>query len=499
MVLSQLYLNAMKWTSLLQEVQVIGTPGSVNPDIQGVAYDSRMVRENYLFAALAGSKQQGSRFVNEALQRGAVALVAEVPMAHPAHVAFAQVADARRALADISCAFYEHPSKYLQTIGVTGTNGKTTASFLTKAIMAAAGRAPGLLGTVQYEIGQRRIPSTRTTPESADLQALLRQMLVAGCRSAVMEVSSHALAQKRVWGIDFDVAVFTNLTEEHLDYHRDMQGYFAAKSALFCGLGHREKKSVAVINLDDDWGRKLLGGGHPRVQEITYGLDSHAQVRAENLQLTSMGSSFLLQTPWGAAEVRLPLLGRYNVSNALASCAACGSLGIDPALMAEVLGRMPSVPGRLEAVANRRGIHVFVDYAHTADALKNVLTALRECADQRIILVFGCGGDRDRSKRAPMGSVASRMADYSIVTTDNARSEDPADIAGEVLAGFGSDRQVDMILDRSEAIARAIGLAERGDIVLIAGKGHETYQEIGHTVRPFDDREVARTVLGEEA
>ncbi len=495
MVLSQLYLDAMKWTSLLEQVQVVGKPRSVNPEIQGITYDSRKVRENYLFAALPGAKHKGEEYVKEALQRGAAAIIAETPLELPAHIAFAQVADARRALADISCAFFEFPSRYLQTIGVTGTNGKTTVSFLIKAIMMAAGRAPGLLGTVHYEIGQRLIPSSRTTPESADLQALLRQMLVAGCRSAVMEVSSHALAQKRVWGIDFDVAVFTNLTAEHLDYHRDMQNYFAAKSALFCGLGHREKKSVAVINVDDEWGRKLMGGRHNRVQEITYGLDAEAQVRAESLQMNQTGSSFTLQTPWGKADIRLGLLGRFNVSNALAACAACGSLGVDPALMAEVLSQPISVPGRLEAVANRRGIHVFVDYAHTADALKNVLGTLRECTDRRIITVFGCGGDRDRTKRAPMGSVAARMADYSIVTTDNARSEDPSEIAGAVLAGFGSGARVEMILDRAEAIARAIALAEPGDVVLIAGKGHETYQEIGHTIMPFDDAEVARTVM----
>jgi UDP-N-acetylmuramoyl-L-alanyl-D-glutamate--2,6-diaminopimelate ligase len=494
-VLSQLYLDKMKFRRLLERTQVVSRSGVADAEILGVTHDSRKVREGYLFVALRGSRRDGVEFVQEALNRGAVAVIAESSLKLPAHVCFARVADARRALADVSCAFFEDPARYLQLIGVTGTNGKTTVSFLVKAIMQADGRSPGLLGTVQYEIGQRLIPASRTTPEAPELQNMLRQMLVAGCRSAVMEVSSHALVQKRIWGIDYDVAVFTNLTEEHLDFHRDMGRYFAAKAQLFSGLGHQEKKAVAVINLDDEWSEKLLGMHNSRVQEITYGLHKNAQVRAEDLVIGARGTAFTLHTPWGDADVELPLMGRYNVSNALAACAACGALGIGPVQMAEALGEVRSVPGRLEEISNDRGIQVFVDYAHTADALQNVLRTLREFAPARIITVFGCGGDRDRTKRAAMGRISARLADHSIITTDNARTEDPQEIADEILAGFDSSQSVDVILDRREAMAVALAMAQPQDIILIAGKGHENYQEIGHSVMPFDDREVVRALL----
>jgi len=494
-VLSQLYLDTMRTKQLLENVQVIAQRGCRDLDISGIVSDSRRVHKNDLFVALPGEHQDGADYIDEALRRGAIAIASEKKMPRLPGVGWVQVADARRALAELSCAFFEEPSSYLQTIGITGTNGKTTTSFIVKAIMEAAGRVPGLIGTVQYEIGERVIPATRTTPEAPELQALLRQMLVAGCQSAVMEVSSHALAQQRVWGIDFDVGVFTNLTNEHLDYHKEMDRYFAAKSKLFSGLGHRKKRGVAVINLDDEWGRRLCDGHHLHVQEITYGFSSDAQVRAEHVNIDENGSTFDLCTPWGDEQVVLPLMGRFNISNALAACASCGALGIDPALMVDVLSRMESVPGRLEEIQNNQGIKVFVDYAHTPDALKNVLTTLRDCTDGRIIVAFGCGGDRSRDKRSMMGTMAAHMADHSIITTDNARTEDPEEIAAEVLAGFGEGMSVEVILDRREAIARAIELAKPGDLVLLAGKGHENYQIMGHTVSPFDDREEARSVL----
>ncbi|MBN1268072.1 MAG: UDP-N-acetylmuramoyl-L-alanyl-D-glutamate--2,6-diaminopimelate ligase, partial [Kiritimatiellae bacterium] len=352
------------------------------------------------------------------------------------------------------------------------------------------------IGTVRYEIGDRLIPAGRTTPEAPELQAMMDQMVQAGCQSVVMEVSSHALDQKRVWGIDFDVGVFTNLTQDHLDYHETMENYFAAKARLFHGLGQAEKLATAAINIDDPWGQQLAGINGFKVDTLTFGVHPGARVRAEDCELSPDGSSFSLRSPWGDARVNLSLLGRFNISNALAAVSACGALGIDPRLMADVLAGIQSVPGRLEAIPNRRGLKVFVDYAHTDDALKNVLTTLREITPGRILLVFGCGGNRDRTKRPRMGAVAARLADYSVVTNDNPREEDPAEIARAVVEGFGEQTHYEVLLNREEAIARAVRMAQFGDVVLIAGKGHENYQEFAHTVVPFDDREVARSLLG---
>ena len=494
-MLNPLYLNTMKLKTILESMQVAQVSGSVGMDIAGVTHDSRKVRENYLFAALPGQLHNGTDFVGDAIERGAIAVLHEDRVDLPARVTGIQASDARRALAEAACALYEFPSQELQMIGVTGTNGKTTTAFCIREFMAAAGRTPGMLGTVRYEIGKRVIPASRTTPESPDLQAMLRQMLTAGCRSAVMEVSSHALEQQRVRGIDYDVGVFTNLTREHLDYHGTMPTYFSAKAKLFDGLGQQQKKAVAVVNIDDEWGRQLLECRTARVQQVTYSGQGAADVRAEQIQLYEDRSTFALKTPWGDAPIDMPLIGRFNVSNVLAACAACGSLGVDPGLMAQVLRGMSQVPGRVEAIHNELGIRVFVDYAHTADALENVMRALREFATGRLIVVFGCGGDRDREKRPAMGRVAAYYADRSIITTDNARSEDPADIAVEVMAGFEADARVEIVLDRQEAIAHALASALPGDTVLIAGKGHENYQEIKHVIQPFDDREVVRAVL----
>lgn len=491
MILGQLCDEAMRIESVLQVIQSVTVRGDRERDITGVACDSRRVRPGHLFVALPGAHRNGAEFIGEAVRRGAIAVVAQERVARRGDATFIQVEDARRALAEIACAFYNHPSARLCAIGITGTNGKTTTAFMLRDIFRAAGRRPGMIGTVVYEIGERRIPAGRTTPEAPDVQALLDQMLRAGCDSAVMEVSSHALVQQRVWGVDFDVGVFTNLTRDHLDYHGTLERYFDAKALLFRGLGQMEKSAAAVINLDDDWGQQLanIGGGWNAA--FTYGSHPAADVRAEDVELDAEGSSFRLRSPWGDANLRLRTLGRFNVQNALAAIAAAGAVGIPLEASARALTAFTAAPGRLEPVPNRRGFRVYVDYAHTDDALRNVLGMLRGMTAGKLIVVFGCGGDRDRGKRPLMGAVAARWADLTILTSDNPRGEDPERILDDIAAGIGNTASVERIADREQAIARAIERAAPGDIVLIAGKGHENYQEFDRTVIPFDDREVA--------
>ena len=496
MLLGKLCDETMRIEALIQVIQSLTVKGPRQADIRGIACDSRQVKPGYLFVALRGTHEDGARYIQDAIERGAAAVVSEHAEWSRRDVTHIRVEDARRALAELACAFYDHPSSRLQVVGVTGTNGKTTTTYMLRDLLRADGRTPGMIGTVMYEMGRRCIPANRTTPEAADLQAMLDQMVKAGCRSAVMEVSSHALDQKRVWGIDFDVGVFTNLTRDHLDYHHTMEDYFAAKSLLFRGLGQMEKKAAAVINLDDPWGQQLANTGGGWSEAITYGAHSAAAVCAEDVEVGAAGSAFRVRTPWGAAAVRLQLMGRYNVSNALAAIAAGGALGLQPEFMAGVLEKFESAPGRLEPIPNGKGLRVYVDYAHTDDALQNVLSTLREIAPKRLLVVFGCGGDRDKSKRPLMAAAAAQWADYAIVTSDNPRTEDPAQIVEEIAAGFGHSTRFEKILDREQAIARAFEMARRDDVVLIAGKGHENYQEFARTVIPFDDREVARRLLG---
>ncbi|MBI2441529.1 MAG: UDP-N-acetylmuramoyl-L-alanyl-D-glutamate--2,6-diaminopimelate ligase [Lentisphaerae bacterium] len=486
----------MKLSLLLKDIKPLALSSEADPDIKGLAYDSRKVKPGYLFFALPGQNQDGNQFVPDALERGAVAVVSTVtvPVGHGA-AAIVQVADPRQAMAELAGAFYNNPSAGLKIVGVTGTNGKTTTAFMLRDIFNDAGRPTGLIGTVNYQIGTRIIPAGRTTPEAVDLQAMLAQMAQVGCQSAVMEVTSHALVQKRVAGIDFDSAVFTNLTHDHLDYHQTLENYFQAKLLLFRSLNRRRKKPVAVVNLDDPYGRRLAQ--EPlQADLVTYAISQEAQVRALNLQITSAGSTFEVHSPWGDAQLTLKLLGRYNVSNALAAMAAAGAAGVPPAQAAGILARMIAVPGRLEEIAAEGGFQVFVDYAHTDDALQNVLTTLREITRGKLSVVFGCGGNRDRKKRPRMGAVAARLADYVILTSDNPRKEDPSAIIAEIRSGCQQSENVEVVEDRHEAIIRALSLAEPGDVVLVAGKGHENYQEFANTVIPFDDRQVVRECLG---
>jgi UDP-N-acetylmuramoyl-L-alanyl-D-glutamate--2,6-diaminopimelate ligase len=377
---------------------------------------------------------------------------------------------------------------------VTGTNGKTTTAFMVKAILEAAGLDAGLIGTVQYQIGQRIIPASRTTPESVEIQEMMSQMLRAGCGGVSMEVSSHALDQHRVAGVDFDVAVFTNLSRDHLDYHGTMEDYFEAKAKLFQMLGAKRKSGRAVVNADNEYGRRLIArlGGESAV--VTYGVSTDATIKAQDVRVSADGTYFVVRTPQGNRPIALPLIGRYNVSNALAAIGATLSLGISLQSIERGLTTMRPVPGRLECVNVPTESHVYIDYAHTEDALRNVLMTVSELTKNRLIVVFGCGGDRDTGKRARMGEAACELADFSILTSDNPRTEDPRAIIGQIEEGYpvGTQSRYYVIADRREAIERALDLAQAGDSVLIAGKGHETYQEFADSVVPFSDRQVVK-------
>lgn len=475
---------------LLDGIDPVEVNGDLSCEVSGIVYDSRRAEPGSLFVALHGEKTDGSVYIEEAVHRGAAAVVSQTPCAFGGSFPCIQVADARLALAQLAGRFYDHPSARLCTVGITGTNGKTTVSFMLRDIFKAAGRRPGLLGTVRYEIGDRVIPASRTTPESVDLQMMFSQMDRAGCDSAVMEVSSHALAQHRVDGILYDAAIFTNLTQDHLDYHGTLEEYFNVKARLF-----NQVRRFAVINGDDLWGRRLLNNKKFLAGKVSYGFKEDSLVRGLNPVTDAGGSRMHVQSPWGDAEITLQLIGRFNLYNALAAFAAAAALGIPISTIVKALAGMPCVPGRLEAVPNTKGKRVFVDYAHTDDALLNVLGTLREITSGRLVVVFGCGGNRDKGKRPLMGKVAARLADFSIITNDNPRNEVPEKIAADIAAGFDSERKYEIVPDRKTAIARGLELIGKKDVLLVAGKGHETYQEFNGAIFPFDDREAVREAL----
>jgi len=475
--------------------------------IRSITHDSRRVGPDTLFAALPSvtpgrvgeEAAGGARFILEAVEKGAAAVLTDSDLEVP-RATMIRVGDPRAALADVAATFYRHPSLQLQMAGVTGTNGKTTVSFLLKHLLDVAERPCGLIGTVRYVIGPREIPAARTTPESDDVQRLLREMRDVNCRAAVMEVSSHALQQDRVRYVEFDTAIFTNLTQDHLDYHETMEAYFAAKQRLFEQLAAQTRKAgTAVINVDDRHGRRLLDELGQRVATITFGQSSNAMFRATDLRTDLHGTRYSLHAGGKSYLVRLPLFGTFNVYNSLASLAAMRALGHDVRKSVDALKDAPQVPGRLEMVPGPKSFRVFVDYAHTPDALENVLRTLRSLEPNRLLAVFGCGGDRDRAKRAPMGRAAEELADWCVVTSDNPRGEDPEEICRQITAALrGTNHET--IVDRRAAIRRAVTLAEPGDIVLIAGKGHEDYQEIAGRRVPFDDvAEAAAAIRGRAA
>src|SRR5213079_3139281 len=453
------------------------------------------VQRNSLFAALRGERADGHEFIGQAIDKGAAVIVAEHEINDP-RITCLIVENTRTALDDFSAAFYGHPARRLKLAAVTGTNGKTTTTFLIKHICERAGLRCGLVGTVRYEIGERILPAIRTTPESLDLQELLAQIANAGCKAAAMEISSHALAQERTRGIEWNAAVFTNLTQDHLDFHGTMENYFEAKAKLFTGLaGQKQKtKPVAIVNVDDSYGRQLLDKLDKRVAAVSYGMGLRANFRGSNYRPEFTGTSYQLDARGKSYLVRLPLIGRFNVTNSIAALAAAEVLGINLRIAVLSLGKAPQVPGRLELVPAKRQFQVFVDYAHTPDALGNVLKTLRELEPHRLIAVFGCGGNRDREKRPLMAEIVDRHADYAIITSDNPRKENPDTIVAEIEKGFRSTHY-EKIVDRTQAINRAIELARPRDIILIAGKGHENYQEFADHTIPFDDIQVARRAI----
>jgi len=502
----------MTWRELLAEVS--GTPAldaavglasmSPSPDVTTIAYDSRQVVQGSVFVALRGVHADGAAFVRDAVARGALGVVAEAaaPPGHP--VPWVQVPDARQALAALASALYRHPSDELTLVGITGTNGKTTTSYLLASIFEAAGVKCGRIGTVGYRIGDREYDAARTTPEAPELQRMLRDMVTQGCGACVMEVSSHALVLRRADRLQFAAAVFTNLTRDHLDFHNDMEDYFVAKRRLFELL---PSSGVAIANLDDRRGPDFAAAAS---RPVTYAIHAAADVRpAAPLTFSLDGLQFDARTPRGTLRLRSPLVGRPNAYNILAAVATAMALDVPFSAIEEGIARLADVPGRFQVISNPADdVRIVVDYAHTDDALKNLLETARPLGPGRLITVFGCGGDRDRSKRPLMGAVAARLSDLVIVTSDNPRSEDPDQIIEEIKRGIvvPADRQPRgqagpkatpwlAIADRRAAIERAVHDAKPGDLVLIAGKGHEKYQVIGDRVHPFDDVEVARGAL----
>ncbi|CAN5876934.1 UDP-N-acetylmuramoyl-L-alanyl-D-glutamate--2,6-diaminopimelate ligase [soil metagenome] len=468
-------------------------PDAAGTSINDLAYDSRTVTPGALFFCVRGLKQDGHDHAARAVQAGAAALVVEERVALPGRpVPQLVVPNSRAAMSALAAPFYGDPSRTVAVAGVTGTNGKTTTTFMLESIFRAAGDPAGLIGTVETRVAGRTAPAGRTTPEAVDIQRLLRQMADAGVRMCALEVTSIGIESGRTEGIHFDVAVFTNLTHDHLDHHGTMERYYAAKSRLFTSGA----AGAAVINTDDPYGRRLVG--ELAYTPLRFGMEEEADVVAAQVTADSRGSSFRavgcgLNLP---LQVRLP--GLFNVSNALAAASAAVKMGIPPQAISEGISRLSSVPGRFEPVDVGQGFLVVVDYAHTPDALANVLRAARGLTEGRVLTVFGCGGDRDRAKRPEMGEAAARLSDIAYATSDNPRSEDPQAILSDIEKGFaGAAGEYRMVVDRAEAISRALGEAEPGDVVVIAGKGHETGQTIGAKVLPFDDRLVAAGFLRE--
>lgn len=536
----------MKLGDLITVLPSATLVGDGNTEISGIVYDSRRATHGDLFVCIRGFRQDGHDFIDDALVRGAAAIAVQdeallkdlveknlkkgisrkdqeeargkepvssgrkqataggsknsredpgkqVPVVH--------VADTRQALGLLSAHFYGYPSRHLRLIGVTGTNGKTTTTYLIKALLEAAGYKVGLIGTIQNLIGDTPLKTERTTPESVDLQRLFRQMMEAGCQYAVMEVSSHAIALKRTVGSEFDVGVFTNITQDHLDFHPSFAAYLQTKTRFFAELGVEGVKARKLVVLNQDDAHSRFIQGQTRVPVVTYGMKSGATYRAQGLVIRPNGLSYRLFYPRGEVDVNLSLAGaRFNVYNSLAALAVCLQEGVPLGRAVEALSRVTGIPGRLETVDQGQPFTVLVDYAHTPDSLENVLHTIADFTRGKRIVVFGCGGDRDKSKRPLMGEIAGRLADMVIITSDNPRSEDPAAICRDIEVGLKrtiGNKPYEVIVDRKEAIRRAINQGEPGDVILIAGKGHETYQIFRDKTIHFDDREEAAQALKE--
>lgn len=491
----------MNLQELIKHTEVVASSSNLDIEITNLAYDTREIKPNALFVAVPGFKIDGHQFIKEAFQKKAVATIIEKSEFRSPNYAWIEVPDSRKALADISSAFYGQPSHYLNVIGVTGTNGKTTTTNLITAILEDAGHLTGLVGTIHNRIGNQTLPVRHTTPEAPDLQRLLQFFLAQQAAYGVLEVSSHALELERVRKTEFDLAVFTNLSPEHLDFHENMENYLVAKGKLFSNLGFRaakKRRKFAILNQDDPYSQYLAD--LTRVPFITYGLQEGADVQAKEVKVTSTGVEFILRYTDQQIPVKLQLMGLFNVYNSLAAIAVGLVEGIPIKQIINTLQKIKGIPGRFEKVGKGDQYTVIVDYAHTPDSLENCLKTVREFVQGRIITVFGCGGDRDKSKRPLMGEIAGRYSDLCIITSDNPRSEDPETIIAQIVPGVEKGavgKPFLTLVDRRAAIKQAIKAARETDVVVIAGKGHETYQLIGTQVLPFDDRQVALEALRE--
>ncbi|MBV9771894.1 MAG: UDP-N-acetylmuramoyl-L-alanyl-D-glutamate--2,6-diaminopimelate ligase [Bryobacterales bacterium] len=461
--------------------------------VEGLEYDSRRVQPGFLFFAFPGARADGREFAREAIDQGALAAVSELPAPEGFSARWIEVEHGRQALALASRNFYGDPAERLKLTGITGTNGKTTTSFLIDSILRAVGMTTALIGTIEYRLAGEVRPAVNTTPESLDLYRLFDELEQAGGTHVTMEVSSHALALGRVYGIAFHTAVFTNLTRDHLDFHHTMDDYFAAKRLLFEPQGTAAPK-WAVINFDDPYGRELGSAPHT----LSYGFEEGADLRGLALEMNFEGLRFTVQHAGDRVQLNSPLVGKFNAYNILAACGTALSYGLDWPTIASAIANSPGVPGRFESIQQGQPFLVVVDYAHTDDALRNVISVARELRPKRVITLFGCGGDRDRTKRPLMGQAAATWSDYVVLTSDNPRSEDPIAIMNDALVGLRSfDTPHTIEPDRALAIRAALKEARAGDIVILAGKGHERYQTLKDRVIHFDDREVAREVLRE--
>ncbi|MBI5875385.1 MAG: UDP-N-acetylmuramoyl-L-alanyl-D-glutamate--2,6-diaminopimelate ligase [Deltaproteobacteria bacterium] len=492
----------------LPNKRIVGNPET---PIQGIAYDSRQVDKGFLFAAIRGQHLDGHQFITDAINRGASAVLAEkpTPPAPPllkggiGGVTQVIVPDVREAMAKLAALFYGEPCKNMTLIGVTGTNGKTTTTYLAESILKAAGFHAGVIGTINYRYGDKIFNAPHTTPESPDLQKIFKEMVDSGVTHCVMEVSSHSLAQKRVDGSIFAGGVFTNLTQDHLDYHKTMEEYFESKSRLFTDFIAKENKGFAVINVDDLWGEKLLNLKFKisNLKFIRYSLKQDAEIHPAKISFSERGIEAMLDTPVGSVKISSPLLGEYNLQNSMAAVGIGIGLGLGKQTIEQGIANLKRVPGRLERIISDDGFQAVVDYAHTGDALERALNTLRPLTKGRLITVFGCGGDRDRGKRPVMGEIATRLSDFTIITSDNPRSEEPLEIIKEIEAGIDKgDRDVYTVMpDRHEAIKIAVNMAAGRDIILVAGKGHEDYQIIGDKKFHFDDTEEIKKAMKQNA
>ncbi|MCJ7686587.1 MAG: UDP-N-acetylmuramoyl-L-alanyl-D-glutamate--2,6-diaminopimelate ligase [Desulfobacteraceae bacterium] len=488
----------MRLNQLIDGMEIVDFQGDPDLEITHISYDSRAIGPGALFVALKGHAQDGHHFIGASISKGALAVVSELPLRPRAFpnkngVAMIQVPDSREALSRLAVRFFDSPFKQMNLIGITGTNGKTTTSYLLESILVAAGRKPGVIGTINYRFPGHVREAPVTTPESLDLMQILREMADSAVSDVVMEVSSHSLDQGRVRGCPFRVAILTNISRDHLDYHRSMEAYFEAKALLFKSLAEQGDgdPARAVINADDPRGKELIKLTDAQV--MTYGMGKECDVRAEDVNVSRAGLTAKLITPKGEAEIGSALIGEFDIHNIMAAAAGALSMGIDLKSICSGLRLPKGVPGRLEQVRNKRALALVVDYAHTPDALLKALGAVKLLTEGRVLTVFGCGGDRDKGKRKAMGRVAGLQSDMVFITSDNPRTEDPGAIAAQIEEGVIESGLKDYILDldRENAIQRAVKMAHNGDLVLIAGKGHETYQITGKEKKAFDDRVVA--------